>query len=114
MRALWIPFVVADLDESVRFYTERLGLSVVDEWDRDGERGVALRAGGAFVELVSPGEAGEVPLAFELESAAEVDRSFSDWTPAEVIAAPHRYPRGHYGFEVRGPAGAVVMVWSEQ
>jgi catechol 2,3-dioxygenase-like lactoylglutathione lyase family enzyme len=115
MKALWIPFVVTDLDASVRFYTEHLGLSVVDGWDRAGERGVVLRAAaGAFIELVSPGDAGEVPLAFELASVAEVDRSFSDWTSPAAILAPRRYARGHYGFEVRGPASAVIMVWSEQ
>jgi catechol 2,3-dioxygenase-like lactoylglutathione lyase family enzyme len=112
MRALWIPFEVADLDAATRFYTDQLGLSVVDGWDRDGERGVVLRvAEGAFVELVSPG-VGHPPLvAFEVADESEVDDVYTRL--AGVTAPPARYPRGHYGFTVRGPAGANVMVWSE-
>lgn len=115
-RALWIPFEVDDLDRAVRFYTDHLGLSQVDGWNRDGERGVVLRAAdGAYIELVSPGFSSTPPLAFELASRAEVDAAYAAWRPAEAeeLAPPHRYPRGHYGFEVRGPAGANVMVWSE-
>jgi len=113
-RALWLPYGVPDLDAARDFYTVHLGLSEVDGWHRDGERGTVLRAGEAYVELVEPGPGGPTPLAFELADAAAVDSRFVRWRPRDVIAAPHRYPRGHYGFEVRGPAGARVMVWSEK
>lgn len=115
--ALWLPFEVTDLEAATSFYTDRIGLSTVDGWDRDGERGVVLRvAGGAFVELVSPGREGPAPLAFELTDPSEVDSTYARVRPSadELIAAPHRYPRGHYGFELRGPAGAQVMIWSER
>lgn len=110
-KALWMPFEVDDLDAATRFYTDHLGLSVVDSWDRDGERGVVLRvAEGAFVELVSPG-AGHPPLvAFEMAGESEVDDVYAGLGDAQP---PARYPRGHYGFTARGPAGANVMVWSE-
>jgi len=112
MRALWIPFEVADLDAATRFYTEHLGLSVVDSWDRDGERGVVLRvAEGAFVELVSPGVGHPPVVAFEVAEESEVDAVHAGLTEAKP---PARFPRGHYGFTVRGPAGANVMVWSEK
>jgi catechol 2,3-dioxygenase-like lactoylglutathione lyase family enzyme len=112
-RALWVPLEVDDLDEATRFYTDRIGLSVVDSWERDGERGVVLRVtGGAFVELVSPGVGHPPLLAFERASESEVDESFAAW-PGE-IPQPHRHPRGHYGFTVAGPAGVNVMVWSEK
>ena len=112
-KALWIPFEVEDLDAATRFYTDHLGLSVIDSWNRDGERGVVLRvADGAFVELVSPG-VGHPPLvAFEMVNESEVDALHARL--AEPAAPPARYPRGHYGFTVRGPAGANVMVWSEK
>jgi catechol 2,3-dioxygenase-like lactoylglutathione lyase family enzyme len=115
-RALWLPFSVTDVDAARDFYTVHLGLSEVDAWDRDGERGVVLRAAdAAFVELVSPGTPAPPPLAFELTGAAAVDRTYARWRPAsDELTAPHTYPRGHYGFEVRGPAGARVMVWSER
>ena len=127
-RALWLPYEVSDLDAAVRFYTEHLGLSRVDGWERPGERGVVLRAAGAaYLELVSPPDpaspagtaadraspagtaadplspadtARPAPLAFELADRAAVDAAYHRWRPADPLAPPHRYPRGHHGFEV--------------
>jgi len=117
-RALWLPYAVSSkegVDSATRFYTDHLGLSKVDGWDRDGERGMVLRAAGeAFLEFVSPGAQGETPIAFELADERAVDERFRQWTDAQVLREPRQYPRGHYGFEVRGPAGARVMVWSEK
>lgn len=107
---LWVPFSVSDLSSATAFYTS-LGLSQVDSWDSGHERGVVLRvAEEAFVELVSPGVGVDPSLALEVSDA---DGAFAR-ASGEVLVAPHRYPRGHYGFEVRGPAGARVMVWSER
>ncbi|MGH3436561.1 MAG: VOC family protein [Sciscionella sp.] len=114
--AVWLPFAVADIDAAECFYANHLGLSRVDSWATGSERGVVLRAAGpAHIELVSPGTPGPVPLAFELADSGSVDRSYAEWGAgiADVIAQPHLFPRGHYGFEVRGPAGAHVLVWSE-
>jgi catechol 2,3-dioxygenase-like lactoylglutathione lyase family enzyme len=111
---LWLPFRVDDLDSAVDFYTVHLGLSQVDGWGRDGERGAVLRAhGGAYVELVSaPGvPAGAEPVAFRFADDEAVDRVFAA-LPAD--APPARFPRGHYGFTLAGPAGARLMVWSER
>ncbi len=107
---LWLPFEVDDLEEAAGFYTDRVGLSVVDGWDSGGERGVVLAAGAAFVELVSPGRSGPGPLAFRYPDAAAVDRVHAGLGSAP----PRRYPRGHYGFIADGPAGARVMIWSER
>jgi catechol 2,3-dioxygenase-like lactoylglutathione lyase family enzyme len=106
--ALWLPYEVDDLDAAAGFYTDRVGLSVVDGWAVPGERGVVLGAGAAFVELVTPGRPGPAPLAFQLPSAAAVDAA------RFAGAVPRRYPRGHYGFETDGPGGARVMIWSER
>jgi catechol 2,3-dioxygenase-like lactoylglutathione lyase family enzyme len=110
---LWLPFTVADLSPALAFYRDRLGLPVVDGWRRVGEEGVVLAAESAFVELVTPEEPRPAPVAFEV---ADVDAAFARMRPSaeELVVAPHRYPRGHYGFEVHGPAGATVMVWSER
>lgn len=113
--ALWLPFEVTDVDAATDYWTTRLGLSTVDGWDRDGERGVVLAAGSAYVELVSAPVARQGPVAFELSTAAEVDRVFAGWgAGGDLRIGPHRYRRGHYGFEVGGPGGADVMVWSEK
>jgi catechol 2,3-dioxygenase-like lactoylglutathione lyase family enzyme len=109
MTNLWLPYTVPDLAPAVAFYRDRLGLPVVDGWSRDGEEGAVLAAGSAFVELVSPSAPGPVPLAFEVDDIDAVHARMPS-----VLVPPHRYPRGHRGFEVRGPAGATVMVWSER
>lgn len=124
--ALWLPFEVDDLDQASGFYTDQVGLSVVDGWNRPGERGIVLAAGAAYVELVSPGRRpappGRAPeardrgqpacghtLAFQLTTASDVDE-----TGRRLGGVPRRFPRGHYGFETDGPAGARVMMWSER
>ena len=113
--ALWLPFEVTDVDAATDYWTTRLGLSTVDGWDRDGERGVVLAAGSAYVELVSAPVARRGPAAFQVGTADEVDRVFASWRAGgELRIGPHRYRRGHYGFEVAGPAGAELMVWSEK
>ncbi len=108
-RALWIPVEVPDLDEATRFYTDQLGLSLVDKW----KHGAVLRvAGGAFIELVSPGHGyGTTLLAFEQTEGSEVDRTHARWSGEST--APGRFPRGHYGFTAPGPGGVRVLVWSE-
>jgi hypothetical protein len=89
-----------------------LGLSEVDSWHRPTERGSVLRAAdGAFIELVeATGPARPPPLAFEVDGESTVNR----YAARLGATGPHRYPRGHYGFETAGPAGATVMVWSER
>lgn len=111
MTRLWLPFTVDDLPSALTFYRDRVGLPVVDGWRRDGEKGVVLAAESGFVELVSPTAPDPAPIAFEVADVSEVYARFS---AEEITKAPHRYPRGHYGFEVRGPAGATVMVWRER
>jgi catechol 2,3-dioxygenase-like lactoylglutathione lyase family enzyme len=116
VKALWLPYVVGDLRSAREFYTVGLGLSEVDSWRNGHEQGSVLRAAaGAFVELVEPADppvrGRPPPLAFEVDAAGTVDEY------AARLAAerpPRRYPRGHYGFEAPGPAGATIMVWSER
>jgi len=109
--ALWLPYEVDDLDAATGFYTDRVGLSVVDSWDGGEERGVVLGAGAAYVELVAPGRPGPAPLAFQLPSAATVEALAAERFGG---ATARRFPRGHHGFFADGPAGARVLIWSER
>ena len=109
-RVLWIPFEVEDLDQTTHFYTDRIPLSAVDGWAPDGERGVVPRiAERAVIEPVSPEAGHPPPLAVEHADESEVDSVW--WAGA---GAPHRHPRGHYGFTARGPAGMDAMLRSER
>ena len=112
MKTLWLPYVVADLGAAKRFYTDHIGLSEVDGWEHPHERGSVLRAAeGAVIELVEAAGRGPgpPPLAFEVDGESAVN-TFA----TRLGGTPHRYPRGHYGFEVPGPAGATIMIWSER
>lgn len=118
--ALWLPFELATgpaaLDRAVGFYTERLGLSKVDEWARDGEHGVVLGVPGpAYVELVRPAPGAppgpRVAFALELAGAPAVDHAYADLT---ADRPPARFPRGHYGFTMPDPAGLPILLWSER
>lgn len=116
-RALWLPYVVADLDQAVAYYVDHLGLTTVDGWDRDGERGAVLRAAdAAYVLLVAfstppPGGGGPTLAAYQIADGSTVDALRARWRPAPPPA--RRFPRGHYGFEADGPGGARLLVWSE-
>jgi hypothetical protein len=110
--ALWLPHEVADVGSAAAYFTDHLGLSAVDSWDRAEERGVVLRvADGAFLELASPGASAPAPVAFEFASRAAVDAVHRQLHP--LPGPPRRFPRGHYGFDTTSPVGR-VMVWSER
>lgn len=112
MNALWLPYEVTDLPAVLDFYERRLGLHRTDEWDRDGERGVVLKAAdAAYLEFVT-GTPRAVPLAFELATPSDVD-SWHARLAGSLSDRPHRFPRGHYGFTLRAPNGADVQLWSE-
>jgi catechol 2,3-dioxygenase-like lactoylglutathione lyase family enzyme len=109
-RALWLPYEVDDLEAARKFYTVQLGLSEVDRFDN----GVVLQAAeSAYIELAEARDK-PAPLAFQLHTDAEVEDAYAILRSEDLKRDLGRYPRGHYGFEVRGPAGATVMIWSER
>ncbi len=122
MTRLWLPYQVSDLPAAEKFFTDQLGLSIVDWWDRDGEAGRVLApdsdweavGGGAVVELVTAARDRAAPPAFELPDRVTVDAFHRRFAPGEVTRPPGRYPRGHYGFEVTAPGGFPLMIWSER
>jgi catechol 2,3-dioxygenase-like lactoylglutathione lyase family enzyme len=130
MSRLWLPYQVRDMAAAETFLTKRLGMSIVDWWERDGEVGRVLAFaddprpgpgppegagwGGPVVELVSSAADRAAPPAIELVSVAAVDAMASRFPAGEVSRQPGRYPRGHYGFEVTMPGGFPLMIWSER
>jgi catechol 2,3-dioxygenase-like lactoylglutathione lyase family enzyme len=131
--ALWIPLEVADaavFDASARFYRDLLGLTEVDGWERDGERGAVYAAGETGrIEIVRPAPGPEAvpnehrnippvpPIAVELPDRAAVDELYDRLRASHRASTgppipPAPFPRGHYGFATADPAGYPVLLWT--
>jgi catechol 2,3-dioxygenase-like lactoylglutathione lyase family enzyme len=111
--ALWLPYQVRDLPAATGFYTGHLGLSEVDSWQRDGERGVVLKVADlAYLELAAGPIDRRDPVALEFADHAVLAQVHAGFGPAAPPMT--RFPRGHHGFTVTGPAGAPLMLWRER
>jgi catechol 2,3-dioxygenase-like lactoylglutathione lyase family enzyme len=113
MSRLWLPYEVTDLKAAEKFLTDRLCLSTVDWWDRDGESGRVLAIGDdAVIELVSANASRAAAPALRQPDQATVEALHRRFAPHEVTRPPASYPRGHYGFEVQTPGGFPLTIWS--
>jgi hypothetical protein len=108
-KALWLPYEVDDPTAAAGFFTDHLGLSIVDRF----ADGLVLRlADRAFLELAGPGAGAPAPVAVELSDRAAVDTAYHRWRPAPP--PPRTFPRGHYGFDAAAPGAGRIMVWCER
>ena len=114
----FVILYVHDMDKSKAFYTETLGLTVVEEIS--GPTFVTLRsAGGSFValqdkaaSLFPPGQeeqAGSVELSFEVD---DVDGTCKHWQEqgVEIVSAPLDLPFGRY-FMAKDPEGHYLSAY---
>lgn len=109
MRAVWLPYEVDDPDAAAGYFTDHLGLSIVDRF----VDGLVLRlTDDAFLELARPGAGAPAPVAVQLADRAAVDAAYRRWRPAPC--APRTFARGHYGFDVAAPGAGRIMVWCER
>lgn len=103
-------------DESVAFYTELVGLTVVDSWDEEGDKGVILgldgaKDGRAFLELAPTHEAkahDAISLQFrvdDIEAVAERLRGRWDFRGPEVR------PWGSTYLYLTDPSGVRVILY---
>lgn len=105
MTLLWVPLVVADVDRSVRFYHHRLGLPVVARWNRAGDIGAVLDAGGGRVEVVADGPVSP-PTRFALQ--------LPDRAAVSALVSGVAFPRGHFGGQLTDPDGNQVFLFTEE
>jgi catechol 2,3-dioxygenase-like lactoylglutathione lyase family enzyme len=103
----------ADLDESVAFYEEGIGLVRFREWGGAGGRGVVYFLGGGYLELTEVPGGGPAPLGVRLwlqvadaaAAAAELaDRGIT------VAAAPELKPWGLIELSVVDPDGLELVI----
>lgn len=110
-----------DLDRSLEFYRDGLGLAVIDSWDRPDGAGHLLDAGGGVIELIgkTPGDAARggwdfiMPVAkydilLEVESVEKAYQALKD-KGLETLTAPEPTPWGSTRFTVSDPDETPVV-----
>lgn len=102
----------ADLDRSVAFYEEQVGLVRYREWGRRPHRGVVYFLGGGFLELSEdadwPPPAG-VALWLQVADAAAARDELAA-AGVEILAEPELEPWGLIEFTVEDPDGLPLVV----
>jgi catechol 2,3-dioxygenase-like lactoylglutathione lyase family enzyme len=115
-----------DLDRSVEFYRDHLGLRVLSHWDRDDGAGVLLESGGGIIELLGkpPGMKVRggwdfIPPTPKIDLIFEVD-DVDAWHAAltarglEPQSAPENTPWGGRKFTILDPDETPVMFLSSR
>lgn len=112
-------FSAQDYRASVAFYTETLGLPVVDSWDDEHEAGTIVQAfGDGQVEMFRHEGAGTPPrvsgaaIAWQIDGVdAEIERLRSAGVP--VITEPADQPWGHRNATIEDPNGIRITLFED-
>ena len=109
----YVALVTDQYDEMRRFYGERLGFPVVDEWDRDNARGVRFDIGGMRLELMDNRREHHPPTlgqpADRFHVVVEVDDVDASWRQLNMdVPAPATVSWGARVFQLRDPDGVAV------
>jgi catechol 2,3-dioxygenase-like lactoylglutathione lyase family enzyme len=101
-----------DLERSLRFYGETLGLAIYREYGEGRSRGVVFFLGGGLLELTSRAPAPDVDkvsLWLQVRDLAATHRVLAD-AGVEIVAAPERKPWGLEEMWIRDPDGLSIAV----
>lgn len=104
------------LEETLEFYTNVLGLTVLDSWNEEGDRGAILGIGGsvdgeAFLEVghdENPAEHGGMSLQFRV---ADLEPLVGKLDGRYEYRGPVERPWGSTYVYVRDPAGVDVVLY---
>ena len=116
----YVALVTDRYDEMARFYGDRLGLSVTEQWDRDNARGMRFDIGGMRLELLDnqrenpPLELGQVADRFHV--VIEVDDVDATWQKLSIdVPEPATVSWGARLFQLRDPDGIPLtcLQWLE-
>ena len=122
-RSLKTMLRCGDFEATRRFYTELLGLEVVEEWNDPGDRGCILRfgPGQGFLELLhaGPDDAGDPAFAQRVANdkieiqihVASVDAWVERLEGRVPIEGPVRRPWGNRYLWLRDPEGLRIALF---
>jgi catechol 2,3-dioxygenase-like lactoylglutathione lyase family enzyme len=117
-------FSARDFDQSVRFYTDLLGMEYLSGWDRAEGKGALVSAGGnTVVEIYGAPTVGSytgpapaaINLALRVANRTEVDgwHQKLEKAGADILEAPTDRAWGHRSFMVNDPDGIPIHIYCE-
>jgi catechol 2,3-dioxygenase-like lactoylglutathione lyase family enzyme len=128
-RSLKVVIRCANLDASRAFYTEILGLPVVEQWEEEQGRGLIVSAGeGATGALLEVYEMSHADRRFDARFRERVESdkidlqlhaaSVDDWA-AQLdgrwpFDGPETLPWGQRWIKMRDPDGLLIAIYSER
>ena len=102
----------ADLERSLRFYGETLGLHVYREYGSGPDRGVVFFLGGGYLEVTGhapPPDVDKVTLWLQVR---DLEATHADLAAAgvDIVDPPERKPWGLVEMWIRDPDGVSIVV----
>jgi catechol 2,3-dioxygenase-like lactoylglutathione lyase family enzyme len=101
-----------DLDRSLRFYGQTLGLKIYREYGSGADRGVVFFIGGGYLEITGRASAvdvDKVSLLLQVPNLAEAHQQLSG-AGVEIVDPPERKPWGLLEMWIRDPDGLTIVV----
>jgi catechol 2,3-dioxygenase-like lactoylglutathione lyase family enzyme len=101
-----------DLDRSLRFYGQTLGLKIYREYGSGADRGVVFFIGGGYLEITGRASAvdvDKVSLWLQVPNLAEAHQQLSG-AGVEIVDPPERKPWGLLEMWIRDPDGLTIVV----
>jgi len=101
-----------DLERSLRFYGETLGLAVYREYGEGRSRGVVFFLGGGYLELTSRAPAPDVDkvsLWLQVRDLEATHQALAE-AGADIVAPPERKPWGLHEMWITDPDGLSIVV----
>ena len=117
-------FSARDFEQSVRFYTDLLGMNYLSGWDRAEGKGALVSAGGNAVVEIYGAPTGEsytgptpaaINLALRVTNRTEVDgwHQKLEQAGADILERPADRAWGHRSFIVNDPDGIPIHIYCE-
>jgi len=109
VREVRIALTVERFDQTVQFYRDRLGLAVVEEWQRPEGRGVILALGPqTTLELFDGPQADFVD---QVEVGRRVSGAVFEQAGAQLLSPAKQMPWGDRNARVQTPDGMQVTLY---
>jgi len=101
-----------DLERSLRFYGETLGLKIYREYGTGADRGVVFFIGGGYLEITgrgAPVDVDKLSLWLQVPDLAEVHQRLTA-SGVDIVDPPEPKPWGLLEMWIRDPDGLTIVI----